>query len=215
MQRPSQMNLKSVHFASGLLLTLFIGLHLFNHACALFGAELHIAVMQVLRKLYRHTLVETVLLLAVATQIYSGLRLFFTGRGLAFGFFEKLQLWSGLYLAFFFMIHVGAVLAGRQLLGLDTNFYFGVAGLNTFPLNLFFVPYYGLAILSFFGHLAAIHAKKMKRRVLGLSPRRQAWLVLVWGMLFSALLLYGLTNQFQGVKIPTEYNLLELHIPAK
>lgn len=215
MQFPALNHMKKVHFASGLLLTLFIGLHLLNHACALFGVELHIAVMQALRKLYRHTLVETVLLLAVATQIYSGLRLFFTGRGLAFGFFEKLQLWSGLYLALFFIIHIGAVMGARHLLGLDTNFYFGVAGLNIFPLNLFFVPYYALAIFSFFGHLAAIHAKKMRHRVWGLSPVRQAWFMLVWGMLFSVLLLYGLTNQFQGVKIPAEYNVLEHHIPAK
>jgi len=210
-----KLDVKSIHFASGLLLSLFIGLHLFNHACSLFGADLHTEVMHTLRKFYRHIIVETLLLLAVVMQIYSGLRLWFGNNVLTHGFFEKLHRRTGFYLAFFFIIHVGAVLVGRQLLGLDTNFYFGVAGLNTFPLNLFFVPYYGLAIFSFFGHLAAIHAKKMKHNVFGLSPTRQAWLVLVWGVLFSVLLLFGLTNQFQGVKIPTEYNLLELHIPAK
>ena len=200
-------NYKSIHFVSGVLLATFIGLHLFNHACALFGAELHIGVMQTLRKLYRHTLVETVLLLAVATQIYSGLRLFLIRGGLVFGFFEKLQLWSGLYLAFFFIIHVGAVMVGRGLLGLETNFYFGVAGLNTFPLNIFFVPYYALAIISFFGHLAAIHAQKMKFKIGGLSPVRQAWLIWLGGMLFTLILLYGLTNRFHGVDIPPAYQL--------
>jgi hypothetical protein len=111
---------------------------------------------------YRNVFIETLLLAAVLVQIITGLWLFNKGRKWASTFFEKLQIWSGLYLAIFFLIHLSAVLGGRWVLHLDTNFYFGVSGLNTFPFNLFFIPYYGLAVMSFFGHIAAIHQRKMR-----------------------------------------------------
>ena len=113
-----------------------------------------------------------------------------------------------LIISIFFVIHLTVVLGGRFYLHLDTNFYFGVAGLNTFPFNLFFIPYYGLAIFSFFGHIASIHNKKMKQNILGLSPIGQSKLILAIGTALTILIFYGLTNHFNGVQIPTEYNVL-------
>lgn len=163
--------------------------------------------MNVLRHVYRNPFVETILLLAVLVQIVSGLKLFRASRRSASPF-EKLQIWTGLYLAVFFLFHVSAVMAGRFLLNLDTNFYFGVAGLNTFPFNLFFIPYYGLAIFSFFGHIAAIHTKKMNRNIVSLTPTQQAKAMLIFGLVLTLTLFYGLTNQLQGVVVPTEYTIL-------
>ncbi|MCB1201925.1 MAG: hypothetical protein KDK41_14850 [Leptospiraceae bacterium] len=122
--------------------------------------------------------------------------------------FDKLQIWSGLYLAIFFLIHLSAVLAGRIILKLDTNFYFGVAGLNAFPFNLFFIPYYTLAILSFFAHIAALHNRKMSLKILGLTPQMQSIVIFLFGFLFSIFILFGLTNEFTGVQIPAEYKVL-------
>jgi extradiol dioxygenase family protein len=73
---------------------------------------------------------------------------------------------------------------------------------------LFFTPYYGLAIFSFFGHIASIHSKKMKKQVLGLTPNRQAILILFFGVILTLTIFYGLTNHFNGVTIPKEYNIL-------
>jgi len=202
------MTIKKLHYLSGLTITVFVGVHLFNHACSLFGADTHIAVMDTLRLFYRNILVETILLSAVLVQIISGLKLFRENRKIAISNFEKLHIWTGLYLAIFFVIHLGAVLGGRLLLHLDTNFYFGVAGLNTFPLSLFFIPYYALAILSFFGHMASIHSKKMTQSVLGLSPSGQSKGILIFGICFTVILFYGFTNHFDGVQIPSEYNVL-------
>ncbi|WP_205503998.1 hypothetical protein [Rufibacter psychrotolerans] len=190
------------------MLTVFVGLHLFNHLYSVAGAAQHIEVMKGLRLFYRNPLVEAVLLLAVLVQIGSGINLFQKNRKAAVGRFDRLHLWTGLYLAVFFVIHVGAVLVGRTVLHLDTNFYYGVAGLNTFPLNLFFIPYYGLATVSFFGHTAAIHNKKMKRAVLGCSPQSQALAILALGVMVTAFMFYGLTNRFRGVEIPAEYRVL-------
>lgn len=202
------MRVKSAHYFSGIVITIFVAFHLLNHATSVFGVEQHIAVMEQLRVVYRNIFVETLLLAAVLLQIFSGLWLFNKGRKWASTFFEKLQIWSGLYLAIFFVIHLSAVLGGRWVLHLDTNFYFGVAGLNTFPFNLFFIPYYGLAVVSFFGHIAAIHHRKMKQSVLGLSPTAQSKFMLGFGILFTLFLFYGLTNHFQGVEIPAAYGVL-------
>jgi len=173
------MNLKKLHFISGIIITAFITLHLSNHVIAVLGA--------------------------VAVQIFSGLKLFFSRRKFIRGFFQKLQLYSGLYLAIFLVIHVAAVVMGRLVMNLDTNFYFGVAGLNTFPFSLFFVPYYALAILAFFGHIASIHSQKMKQTILGQSAQQQARWILALGAVLTLVIFYGLTNGFSGVEIPDEY----------
>lgn len=201
-------DLRKLHYISGLTISLFVGLHLINHLISVLGAGSHIELMEVFRKVYRNPILESLLLLAVLTQIISGLRLWLFKRKNTQDFFEKLQLWTGLYLAFFLVIHVSAVMSGRFILHLDTNFYFGVAGLNTFPLSLFFMPYYGLAICSFFGHVAAIHHQKMKHTLLGIKPHQQAYIILVTGLLMTVFIFYGLTNGFSGVDIPEDYHIL-------
>ena len=202
------MNVKKLHYFSGITISIFVGFHLFNHLYSLMGAEAHIELMDKYRMVYRNVFAETILLCAVGIQIFSGMKLFLKKRKKASTFFEKLQLWSGLYLAFFLLIHLSAVLVGRLFLQLDTNFYFGVAGLNTFPLNLFFIPYYGLAIISFFGHISAVHSKKMKSSIAGLKPSSQSYLILILGIILAIVILYGSTNGFQGVEIPKEYEIL-------
>jgi len=164
--------------------------------------------MRTLRVVYRNPFAETLLMGAVLWQIGSGLQLFRAGRHRAASGFDRLQRASGLYLAIFFTIHLSAVWGGRLLLKLDTNFYFGVAGLNTFPANLFFIPYYGLAVLSFFAHLASAHRQKMTRPLFGLTPRQQGVVILTSGALLTILIFYGLTNGFHGVTIPEEYGVL-------
>lgn len=202
------MTTKKIHFISGLTITVFVGLHLFNHTLSIFGSDTHIEIMNTLRLFYRNIFFETVLLIAVLVQIISGLNLFKTNRRIATTQFEKLHIWTGLYLAIFFIIHLTAVLGGRLFLHLDTNFYFGVAGLNSFPFSLFFIPYYGLAVLSFFGHIASIHSKKMKQIIFGLSPNKQSIIILIFGLLLTIVIFYGLTNHFNGFIIPSEYNIL-------
>lgn len=199
---------KKLHYFSGLTITVFVALHLFNHLVSIWGIDKHIELMASLRLFYRNLFVEIILLSAVVIQIISGLKLFFESRKKAVSMVDKLHLWSGLYLAFFLVIHVAAVMVGRFVLHLDTNFYFGAAGVNSFPFNLFFIPYYALAILSFFGHIAAIHAKKMKNKVLNLSPEKQAYIFMVVGVVVTFCVFYGITNHFTGIDLPKEYNVL-------
>ena len=202
------MTIKRLHYVSGLTLLVFISLHLFNHFMSIFGAERHIWVMDNVRLFYRNTFIEFILLAAVFMQMISGIKLFINKRKTATSFFDRLQMWTGLYLALFLIIHITAVFIGRLYLQLDTNFYFGVAGLNSFPLNLFFIPYYGLAIISVFGHLASVHNAKMKHTIFRFTPYEQAISVLIFGFGLTLVIFYGLTNHFNGVTIPKEYNIL-------
>jgi hypothetical protein len=164
--------------------------------------------MKTLRLFYRNIFVVTILLSAVITQIISGITLFKRNRKIAATNFERLHIWTGFYLAIFLIIHVSSVFLGRYILHLDINFYFGVAGLNSFPTNQFFIPYYGLAIISFFGHIVSIHSKKMKNQIFNLSPNKQATVIFIFGIILTVIIFYGLTNQFNGVTIPKKYNIL-------
>jgi hypothetical protein len=197
-----------MHYLTGLVLSVFIGFHLINHLAALKGIEAHIEFNKILRLVYRNPVVEILLVTAVVIQIISGIKLYREKREHVHSAFEKLHLLTGLYLAAFLVLHVGAVFIGRTVLKLDTNFYFGAAGLNTFPFNLFFVPYYTLAIVSVFGHVASVHHQKMKRNVFGISPLHQARAILLVGAVLSVVVLYGLTNKFHGFAIPDEYGVM-------
>lgn len=199
--------MKTLHFLSGIFISFFIGLHLGNHFFSLISPEKHIEIMQILRLLYRNSVVESLLLGAVFLQIISGITLFILIKRNAISKVKQLQLLTGLYMAFFLLIHVSAVLVGRSLLQLDTNFYFGAAGINTFPYNLFFIPYYALAVIAWFGHIASIHYQKMKRSLLGISPQCQSFFIFIAGIIVTLILMYGLTNHFQGHFIPKEYHL--------
>ncbi len=192
---------------SGIFLSCFVGIHLFNHLCSLWGADAHLTIMTQLRKVYRNPFVETVLLAAVAIQITSGLRLLFSKQKNEWIGYAKWQALSGFYLAIFLLIHIVAVFIGRFILQLDTNIYFGAAGLNSFPANLFFIPYYSLAIAAFFIHLAAIHAQRMHKNIGGQSVSMQTKLLVAIGGLIAVAVVYGMTNGFRGLSLPATYNI--------
>ncbi|SHF09603.1 hypothetical protein SAMN05443144_105166 [Fodinibius roseus] len=204
------MKIRTLHYFSGLLIVVFTALHLFNHLFSIVGADTHIQMMELLRTVYRNSFVEFVLLLAVGVQIFSGLALVSRNKR-STNIWEKMHIYSGLYLAFFLAIHTSAVLTGRFLLELDTNVYFGASGLNSFPYVLFFIPYYGLAISSFFVHIACIHYKRMNNQLAGLTVERQSILIIITGVIITVIIFYGLTDGFRGLEIPTEYQFQNLN----
>ena len=203
------MNLKTTHRIIGIFICSFIAIHLFNHSLSYFGADVHIEFMNAFRIIYRNKFVEFILLIAICLQISIGIRLSMLQYKNAKSFVDKAKVYSGWYIAIFFIIHIAAILTARVLLDLDTNFYFGVAGLNTFPLNLFFIPYYFFAVLALFVHIAAIHRHKMKHTILYLSPYKQSALLLAFGIVFACFLIYSLTNKFQGLNIPINYQMIK------
>lgn len=187
---------KTAHHVSGLVLAVFIAVHLVNHLFALAGPEKHIEIMSALRSVYRHPLAETVLLSATVFQVVTGLRLLYSRKAQTTA--EKIQVWSGLYLAFFLVIHVSAVLMGRYVEQLDTNFYYAAAGLNLWPARLFFIPYYLSAVAAIGLHLGALHY-----RLTGSAP--VSYGIGLTGLVLAVLIVAGFTDFFHWREIPEAY----------
>jgi len=187
---------KSLHYISGVTLSVFIAFHLLNHLFALDRPEKHIQVMDQFRLVYRHPVVETLLLLVVFFQIVTGIRLIYKRDAQAIA--EKIQVYSGLYLSFFLIAHVGAVLSARYIEHLDTNFYFAAAGLNYYPATFIFIPYYFLAVASISLHVSAIHYLKTK-------SKRAAVGIAVVGIATSFIIVLAFTDNFKWLDMPLPY----------
>ena len=198
------MTLRKLHGLSALLLAAYAVVHIANHLVGLAGIEAHIAFMHAFRSVYRIPAVEAILLAAVAFQIYSGITFVVRGWKQRQGFVPWLQAGSGAYLAFFFLNHVGAVLFGRTVLNLDTNFYFAAAGSYVVPFQFFFAPYYFLAVLALFCHLGCALYWQLQAK----SPLARGAAVavpMVVGCALSLVIVLTLAGVFYPIEIPPEY----------
>jgi len=190
-----------------MVLGAFVLVHLVNHLVGLEGVEAHMAYMRVARQVYRLPVVEGVLLAAAAVQVLSGAAILRSGTlWPPRSNLRALQQWSGLYLGVFLVIHVGAVLLGRGLLGLDTTFHFAAAGFHVWPFAWFFAPYYGLAVLALGAHLGcALHAA-LRRRGTAQPVLRAAVLVPIAAGGVAGLLIVGmLAGWLYPVEVPARY----------
>lgn len=198
------MTLRKLHAFSGLLLAIYATFHLANHLVGLAGVEAHIAFMQSLRTIYRQPVVEVALIAAVLLQIYSGVTFVVHGWKQRQGFIPWLQAGSGAYLAFFLLNHMGAVLLGRTVFKLDTNFYFAAAGFQVSPFQFFFAPYYFLGVLALFTHLGCalywqLQAQSHTARLLAVA------LPTGIGATLSLLIVLMLAGALYPVPVPLEY----------
>lgn len=192
---------RRAHGLSALVVAAFVAVHLANHLLALAGVDAHLAFMQAARRVYRHPFVEAVLLAAVGWQLVSGLAMLATRRWPRAPL-ARLQAVAGLAVGAFLLVHVGAVLGARSLLGLDTTFHFAAAGLHAGPWVWFFAPYYGLAVLSWFVHLGCAAQRRWGGS--GSGPR---WVgVAAAAGSVAALLIVGcLAGVLIAVDVPAPY----------
>ena len=197
--------LHKLHRVSAGIIGVYVAAHLVNHLLAIKSVETHIQFMEWLRYVYRNVFVETLLLASVTFQVVSGLYLIKDRWGQRHGFFDRLQALSGGYLAYFLAVHVGAVLFGRNALKLDTNFYYAAAGMHVPPFQYYFVPYYFLAVVAIFGHIAcAVHW--LTRDNLSEASRNYfGYTVLAVGVVAATLIVAAFAGVFYDIKVPQEY----------
>lgn len=200
--------LHKIHRTSAYIIGAYVAIHLFNHGLALRSAEAHIQFMESFRHIYRNPFVEVLLLACVTFQLGSGIYFIKNRWGHRHGFFGRFQALSGGYLAYFLLVHVGAVLFGRAALKLDTNFYYAVAGMHVPPFQYYFVPYYFLAVVAIFGHLAcAVHW--LTRDKLSQAARNYfGYTILVVGVVVATLIVAAFAGAFYDIKIPQEYRAI-------
>ncbi len=197
-----------LHRAAAIMVGVYVLAHLANHLAALRGIDAHLAFMQALRRVSRVPVIETLLLAGIAVQMGSGgwLALRHARRqGPRRMPFERLQAWSGAYLAFFMLVHVVSVLLGRARLGLDTNFWFAAAGLNVGAWPLFFMPYYGLAVAAVFAHLACVLRRRLPAGVAPAARNRTTLAIIAVGVVTAALIVAAFGGAFYPVDLPHAY----------
>jgi hypothetical protein len=200
----SSWTLRTYHFASAIVLGLFVVLHIANHVFGLVGQGQHVAFMHALRPLYRNMVVEPLLLFLFATQIASGLTMVVKGWRSRCGGVAWLQAGSGLYLAAFVALHVLAVLSGRAMLGLDTDFRFAAAGFHVPGWPWYFWPYYTLAVLALFTHVGCALYWNIRDRSPRVAQRALGSMVAV-GAVVGLLISSSLAGLLHPVEIPAAY----------
>jgi hypothetical protein len=205
-QRSMTRAVRKVHGVSALILALYLVPHIVNHIAGLGGVEAHIAFMRAVRIVSRVPVVEGMLLFCVLLQAVTGLSLFVLGLRERRGFVPWLQAFAGACLAVFLYIHVRAVLFGRNVMQVDTNFYYAAAGLHVPSVSFrwYFATYYFLAVLCPFVHFGCAAWKRLQRQ----PPRRRALAVALpaaAGALIAALIVMTLAGVFYRVTIPPEY----------
>ena len=193
------------HRISASVLGTFILFHLLNHVLILGSVKQHIDLMEILRFVYRNLAIESLLLVCVTFQVSSGVYFVWKRRGQRSSIFEKAQAISGLYLAYFLLNHVGAVLFGRISAGLDTNIYYGIAGFHISPFHWYFVPYYFFAVAAFFVHVASAFHWLSRNEVTKKRRARLSYAIVLAGFVFSMILMLGFSGAFSEIVIPEQY----------
>lgn len=165
------MTLRRLHRLSALVLGAFIALHLANHLAGLWGQAAHAVTQQALARLYRAPMVEPLLLILFLGQMISGLRLSLPRLRLLRKLppWSRLQTLSGLSLIAFLIIHISAVLTARMA-GVPSDLAFAATAFQAGGLwPWLFAPYYGLAVMAVFLHLAAALRRQRPTAAIALS----------------------------------------------
>ena len=196
--------LRRLHRHSAVVAACFILVHLGNHLMGLMGVDHHVGAMDWLRGAYRHPLIEPLLLAFFAFQALTGLMLVKRGWRQRKGRIAWLQALSGGYLSAFLLVHVGAVLLGRHMANLDTNFYFAAAGFHVHPFQWFFGPYYFLAVTAFFAHIGCAAYWILENRAEALRKTMLAGLT-VLGAAAGLAIVLALDGRLYPLDIPAVY----------
>lgn len=200
------MNYKNLHRISGIIVSVFVVAHLFNHAMAWFGIATHQRILEIFRVVYRQPIVEILLIGCFLFQAISGLKLIFRLRKKEEKtVFEKVQIYSGVILGLFILQHIAATIGQRFYFGFDTNFYFASRVVLQNPIKWYFIPYYALGIMTFATHVANVHEHKMISRIGERQAKVHFRVIIFLFALVTALILYVFMGGRFEILIPKEY----------
>lgn len=194
--------LAGIHGISAcLIIALFIAPHLSNHVTGLWSGATHIALMKVLRNIYRNKVVEPVLFGLIAFQILSGLTLVGNRIGRRDTVFGTLQTLTGVYVAVFFLGHVTAVLAARHA-GTDTNWNWltdNDRGLLANLHSITLVGHYWVGPIAILTHIACgFRTVLLQNRTSVVRSNRVAIALMGLAMVTSSAILAGLIGIHLG-----------------
>jgi succinate dehydrogenase/fumarate reductase cytochrome b subunit len=187
------------HGIAGAIVLLFIAFHLFNHLFGLAGPQAHAQVMEIGRKIYRSSLVEPILVVALLFQVFSGLRLAWNWSAVGSDNYRIFQVGSGVFLAVFILGHLNAVFVfARTYAGIETGWDFASGdpvGMIHDPWGIRLLPHYSIGVFFIITHLFSGLRGVMLAHGASQLKANQIWLGgAVFGALISLLIMLGITG---------------------
>jgi len=189
--RPNPVPLRMAHGTSALLIVLiFLGWHLLNHASAAFSPEFNQATMVLLRKWYRSEFVQPVLVILMLFQVVSGMILLWRATAGSADLYRTLQTSTGVFLAAFIVSHLNAVfILARTVMKVDTTFLWASGapvGLLPDVWNVRLIPHYSLGVWFVITHIGlGLRGVLLAHSVSPSAANRVAWAVGALGILFA------------------------------
>jgi len=189
--RPNPIPLRMAHGTSALLIVLiFLGWHLLNHASAAFSPEFNQATMILLRKWYRSEFVQPVLLTLMLFQVVSGMILLWRATAGSADLYRTLQTCTGAFLTAFIVSHLNAVfILARTVTKVDTTFLWASgAPLGLLPdvWNVRLIPHYSLGVWFVITHMGlGLRGVLLAHSVSPSAANRVAWAVAALGTAFA------------------------------
>ncbi len=200
--------MKALHRITGIVVSIFIVAHLFNHLTAWFGIETHQYILEKLRQVYRIPVLEFILVISFFFQAFSGFRMcYHIWKKEQKTKVEKIQMYSGILLGLFIIQHIPATIGQRWYYEFDTNFYFASRVVLEQPLYFYFVPYYFIGIMAFAFHLAEIHRKKIVQYISQEQANIHYYLILGIFFIIALLILYIFMGGKYDIQIPEAYRV--------
>jgi len=188
---PAPIPLRVAHGTSALLIVLiFLGWHLLNHASAAFSPDFNQATMNTLRKWYRSEWVQPVLVTLMLFQVISGVILLWRLTAARSDLYLTLQTSTGAFLAAFICSHLNSVFVlGRAVTKVDTTFLWASGapvGLLPDAWNVRLIPHYSLGVWFVITHMGlGLRGVLLAHRVSPVVANRVAWVVGALGAAFA------------------------------
>ncbi len=193
---------RTAHGVGAVLAIVFLAAHFTNHLFGWLGPDVHMAIMKVLRTVYRSAFVEPVLIGVFAFLIVTGSRMAWRLTARPADAFRTFQIAGGVFLVFAVISHVNAVLyLARVHFGIDTDWGFAVGaptGMLDDPWNIRLLQYYLLAVFFVIGH--AFAGLRIVLLAHG-TARRAADRVLYAGTTFGAIVAAAIILAMCGMRL--------------
>jgi hypothetical protein len=138
------------------ILLLFVALHIGNHLAGFWSGAVHIAIMNVVRRVYRDDIVQPILLALIGFQILSGSVLVQRRMRMPNDMFGTVQTMCGAYIGVYFLAHMTAVFAARHA-GVDTNWIWLTRPNDSLLASLFklrLLAHYWVGPMAIIAHVA-------------------------------------------------------------
>ena len=170
-----------------------------NHAAGLWNGSVHIAIMNVVRRVYRDDIVQPVLLALIGFQILSGTALVRRRMRMPSDFLGTVQTMSAVFVGVYFLAHMTAVFATRHA-GTDTNWIWLTRPNDSMlvslsPSNLRLIAHYWVGPIAIVAHVACgLRMVLLQRDISPATTNRIALALITAGVVTSSIILAALLN---------------------